>query len=730
MNKRLIIIITVLLGLIYPVYYTTHWYAAGLVDQTQLIEFGMEDDFLYCQKWRPELFDQDKMIEGYKRHFNDYQNYVREYKIVNKSKASHFPLHWAARYNHSKIVDYLSDLGQSFDNNGKYKFTIHQAAFEGHLGYLKLAAKSGFALDKKEKYGIRPLHLAADQGHYDVTQFLIEHGADINKVDHYERTALAMAASKGHINIVSLFLKNGSTVDSHSFLFSDDYTSMGPAINLDIETIDKMLSMLLPHVDDMKGQEILDSIITQGLLPIDFIKLLVKHGANINGNNPFTPLMIMVDKMQRGIKIKNLKWLIDNGAKLNFKKWSVISFLRFTPNEKLNFDVIEYLLKNGANPNLGNGERLLLHSAIIENKPNIIELLLKYGADPNLRVNGYSALHYALMYASGDIVKKLISAGADINAISIRGESPISIALSKGSIDLMQYLIEKGANINGVNGSGHNVLHRLNYVQKGLLQDQKKSLEIFKVLIKKGANPKLICDKGRSLLWATRISKEKIEYLLNLGLDIHRKDIDNETILHWAIKHYDLGIIKFLINKGVDINAINEDGISALHLAIERGNKVFKLLISNGAKLALQEGNNSSLLHTALFEGQMEIVKFLIEKGVSTNVKDESGRTILHEAIESDEFEIEELKYIINIFLHNQGDINAKDTDGKTALHYAAEQDNLYIVEALLDNGAKIDIKDLNGWSVLHFASDSSDILELLIKKGMDVNSLEIPFFI
>ena len=53
-KKRLIFIMIILCSMIYPIYYATHWYAAGLVDQNQLIEFGMEGDFLYCNKWRPD----------------------------------------------------------------------------------------------------------------------------------------------------------------------------------------------------------------------------------------------------------------------------------------------------------------------------------------------------------------------------------------------------------------------------------------------------------------------------------------------------------------------------------------------------------------------------------------------------------------------------------------------------------------------------------------------------
>ena len=57
--RKLIILIIILLAFPYPVWYCVNHYTAGLVDQTQLIEFGMQEDFVYCQEWRPELFDDD-----------------------------------------------------------------------------------------------------------------------------------------------------------------------------------------------------------------------------------------------------------------------------------------------------------------------------------------------------------------------------------------------------------------------------------------------------------------------------------------------------------------------------------------------------------------------------------------------------------------------------------------------------------------------------------------------
>lgn len=65
MKKRLLVLALILVALPYPVWYYGNWYAAGLANQVELIEFNMEDDFYYCNKWRPELLNKDAKITYY-----------------------------------------------------------------------------------------------------------------------------------------------------------------------------------------------------------------------------------------------------------------------------------------------------------------------------------------------------------------------------------------------------------------------------------------------------------------------------------------------------------------------------------------------------------------------------------------------------------------------------------------------------------------------------------------
>lgn len=126
--KKLIILIAILLAIPYPSWYGVNYYVAGLVDQTQLIEYGMVDDFLYCNDWRPELLDLDKQIES----FNIEKNWelppndkgvairrgtsimstsgavAKLIRVVKHWKSSIYD--WALRYNYSEIAIRLEEL--------------------------------------------------------------------------------------------------------------------------------------------------------------------------------------------------------------------------------------------------------------------------------------------------------------------------------------------------------------------------------------------------------------------------------------------------------------------------------------------------------------------------------------------------------------------------------------------------------------------------------------------
>lgn len=129
----------------------------------------------------------------------------------------------------------------------------------------------------------------------------------------------------------------------------------------------------------------------------------------------------------------------------------------------------------------------------------------------------------------------------------------------------------------------------------------------------------------QSLLWAFATNnKEKIIVSIKSMFDINEiVDISkNKTILHCAVAHDMLDIVKLIIDRNANINAKNKEGKTPLLYALDHRNKeIVKLLISHGANVTDKiKYLNISPLHIAASWGDIEITKLLISNGAIIDI--------------------------------------------------------------------------------------------------------------
>lgn len=114
-------------------------------------------------------------------------------------------------------------------------------------------------------------------------------------------------------------------------------------------------------------------------------------------------LLLFMQQEFTTIKGKSfLEYLISKGVDINKKEkedgWTplmhLINSYTYNYTSEAKIILVEYLLKNGANPNIRGKEGETAIFCAITN-PAMIEVLLKYGADPNAKVDGITALEYA-----------------------------------------------------------------------------------------------------------------------------------------------------------------------------------------------------------------------------------------------------------------------------------------------------------------------------------------------
>lgn len=187
-----------------------------------------------------------------------------------------------------------------------------------------------------------------------------------------------------------------------------------------LKSFTKMLKKAI-HVDqiDSKGQSILHICCSRGMT--DFVKLLIKRGADVNLQDAmgYTPLHIAaierrIDVCQLLVEAKTID------VNLTTKEHSnVLHYLARVPvdeNDLVGFRrVLDSLLEKGINPNRVNAHlEAPIHFACMKSNVQSVALLLERGADCNLPTAlNETPLHYAVRAGSSKLVRMLMENGAD-----------------------------------------------------------------------------------------------------------------------------------------------------------------------------------------------------------------------------------------------------------------------------------------------------------------------------
>lgn len=144
--------------------------------------------------------------------------------------------------------------------------------------------------------------------------------------------------------------------------------------------------------------------------------------------------------------------MLKNGADINYVdsngEYTALSVATASGNAEL----VEYLLKNGANPRGSNNyPNQPVYIAITENYSKIVDILIKAGINPNYRwtkTDGSSLLTNAIQFGHYSVVNVLIANGADVNLTGSKGLSPLYRAIISNQYDLMLLLLDHNAKLN------------------------------------------------------------------------------------------------------------------------------------------------------------------------------------------------------------------------------------------------------------------------------------------
>ena len=207
--------------------------------------------------------------------------------------------------------------------------------------------------------------------------------------------------------------------------------------------------------------------------------------------------------------------------------------------------------------------------------------------------------------------------------------------------------------------------------------------------------------------------------------------------LHWSALEGNIEIMKILLDNGADLELQTGKGSSPLAVSVWRfilnGKRVAKglpvereatldamlFLLERGANINAVSGNavngvGSTLLHTAAWHGEIELMRALLDKGADIESEDNNALTPLVYAICSTPSSDE----AVNLLLERGAKVNICDiADGRTPLHYAALGGETKIMRVLLDAGADGTVRDDNGKMASHYTKKGYPVAMALPQK-------------
>jgi len=147
-----------------------------------------------------------------------------------------------------------------------------------------------------------------------------------------------------------------------------------------------------------EGRTPLQYAIFSSRVPVEIIKILLDHGADVNATGPNGKMAIHFAIRRSGDKTDALKiahMLIEHGADLDPEKEENSTALRAAMHDRA--DMLELFLKNGADPNKHSKEmKYPIHYAVYNGDLQSVKLLKEYGADLTVKDKaGKTALDHA-----------------------------------------------------------------------------------------------------------------------------------------------------------------------------------------------------------------------------------------------------------------------------------------------------------------------------------------------
>jgi uncharacterized protein len=474
-------------------------------------------------------------------------------------------LHWAVYRADRELVSELVRAGanpKAANREGSTPMWL--ASVNGDAAVLSALIEAGADPNEKLPLGRTPLMVASRTGNVEAMKVLIDQGADVNaKETQRGTTPLMWAADEGHENAVKLLIDRGADIKARS---NPAPRGRGPALG--------------------KANDPRKAVAAQGaaLAAGNALDLGQIRAAAEGGNAP-----------GRGARGGG------RGA------------------------------GGGRNGGAGRGGAAVADGNVPDDAAFGDDAAAAVGFVRNRQQPNDGGALTPLIYAARandlESVKVLLAAGADINQTSGYGWSPLLVAAQNRYYKLGAYLLEHGANPNLAHKGGWTPLY---------LTTDNRNIENGDYPVRKGDMDHLefitlLLDKGADVNARVKDSTETRTVFTNQWLDEN-----GATAFLRASQSGDLELMKLLLSKGADPKINTVLNVSALHVAAGIGwvegityewsqkatFEAVKMLIDLGLDVNLQADTGRTALHGAAHKGRSDVVQILFDHGARLDTRD------------------------------------------------------------------------------------------------------------
>lgn len=538
----------------------------------------------------------------------------------------------AVRAGDYRVLYQLLDRGASPDT-GTEIHALNEAIASRDSESVRLLLLYGANPNAVDSEGQSPLAIAASKSSLRITIALLKYGADPNALTRGTQSPLAIAISSGDLRFTHALLMFGANPNqmtaSHNTLLIASISARSS----------KMLTDLLlnygaaPNEKSREGKTALFEAITNGRA--DIVDSLIQHGADPNLPGPKHMLWPAVHNPEC------LRILLAKAA--DHKKTSGIMELATSINS---IEAIRILLEAGVDPNAKkDGVYTPLCTAIRDNRADILELLLRNGADPNIPASEYPAFkcitHHreqflpalvaagakldtpkgiaetAVSMKSPKVLGWLLKAGVDPNDRCPAGRTPLTTAIRENNIDMVNMLLAHGANPN-VRGQDWPVCMAVRYPP------------ILERILAALQEPRAFKGVMERAVEANQLASVRL--LRAAGVSVEDRNGGVFSPLTTAIRERRPDIVAYLIGEGgADVNSPGE------HLPIVKALRRCQTVHSEIIDMLLEKGADPNKMYRgwngimqALENGDVDMLrKLATAAGVDLEVRDELDRTVI-----------------------------------------------------------------------------------------------------